>query len=266
MTGTQHIDKATIAGLALLLMPLLTMAHEIGGHAAACVATGGTLKELGAFYVECGNSGPGAARIVALAGMGMDAVLGLIAWRVWRGLKGDLARLTGWYVWLCLSFSAAGYFLFSGISGIGDLGPGEGGGIGPLPQPLLWRAVFAAGGGYAYWRLVKAGIATLGEMVGQGEDTKLARRAVAHVFYAALCLAAVAASLPNPVGLFITLASAGAASIGGKAGMINIGFSAKAGAGAKPFTIARNGWLIAAGVLVSAAFAVVLGPTIRFAP
>ena len=242
------IDKATIAGLALLLMPLLTMAHEIGGHAAACVATGGTLKELGAFYVECGNSGPGAARIVALAGMGMDAALGLIAWRVWRGLRGDLARLTGWYVWLCLSFSAAGYFLFSGVSGIGDLGPGEGGGIGPLPQPLIWRAVFAAGGGYAYWRLVKAGIATLGEMVGQGEDTKPARRAVAHVFYAALCLAA------------------GAASIGGKAGLINIGFSAAAGAGGKPFTIARNGWLIAAGALVSLAFAMVLGPTIRFAP
>ncbi|MDE2595561.1 MAG: hypothetical protein KGL44_01655 [Sphingomonadales bacterium] len=264
--GEQRVDRWTVAGLALLLMPLLTMAHEIGGHAAMCLATGGKLRELGAFYVECDSSGDMARRLVALAGMGMDAVLALVAWRVWRRLRGDLPRLIGWYVWLCLAFSASGYFLFSGVSGIGDLGPDKGGGIGPLPYPLVWRAAFALGGGIAYWLLVKAGIAALGTMVGQGEDTRTARRSVAHVFYAVICVAAVAASLPNPVGLFITLASAAAASFGGKAGMISIGYSARAGAGAKPFVIGRNWPLIGLGVAATLAFALVLGPTIVFAP
>ena len=263
--AVQKIDLPTIGGIALLLMPLLTMAHEIGGHAAACAATGGRVTELGAFYVNCDNAGETGRRIVALAGMGMDAALGAIAFAVWRGLKGDLARLIGWYCWLSLGFSAAGYFLFSGVMGIGDLAPSGQDGIGPLPPPGLWRAAFAIGGGAAYFLLVRAGIRTLGAMIGQGIDTAPARRRIAHGFYFVLCLAAVAASLPNPVGLFITLASATAASFGGKAGMISIGFSAREGAGGKDFTIARNNGLIAAGVAAALAFALVLGPTLHFA-
>ena len=110
-----------------------------------------------------------------------------------------------WYVWLCCAFAAAGYLAYSGVTGIGDLNPGEGGGIGPL-RALLFRIVFAAGGAFAYWKLVVLGMRTLGEMIGQGPKRK-ARRTVAHLFYAVLCLAAVVASLPNPIGLFVTLAS-----------------------------------------------------------
>jgi hypothetical protein len=42
------IDRWTLVGLALLLLPLLTMAHELLGHAVACVATGHQPSELGA--------------------------------------------------------------------------------------------------------------------------------------------------------------------------------------------------------------------------
>ena len=51
--GENQVDFVTIAGLALLAMPLLTIWHEIGGHAAACVAMGGKVTEIGAFYVQC---------------------------------------------------------------------------------------------------------------------------------------------------------------------------------------------------------------------
>jgi hypothetical protein len=265
MTTHPRIDLVTVAGLALLLMPLLTMAHEIGGHAAMCLATGGTVTELGAFYAQCSNTGDTARRLVALAGMGADAVLGALAFVVWRKwLSSDLARLCGWYVWLSLTFSAAGYFLFSGVSGMGDLGPGPGGGIGPLPQPLLWRAVFAVGGGLAYWHLARTGMMTLNSMIGQGPETRSARRSAAHGYYAALCLAAVLASLPNPVGLFITLASATAASFGGKAGMISIGYATRESGEARAFVVERSWPLFAAGLAASLAFAAVLGPTLRF--
>ncbi|MCX7285469.1 MAG: hypothetical protein NTX28_15745 [Novosphingobium sp.] len=246
-------------------MPLLTMVHEIGGHAATCVATGGRLAELGAFYVNCDSESIGARRLVAISGMAIDAIVGGVAFVVWRRLlHGDLARLIGWYVWLSLCFSAAGYFLFSGVSGIGDLGPGEDGGIGPLPNPLVWRAAFAAFGLFAYIHLVKTGIKTLNSMIGQGAMTTPARRTIAHGFYLVLCVSAVAASIPNPVGLFVTLASAAAASFGGKAGLISIGYATRGRGEPQSFEVKRNVPIFAVGLLASLAFAAILGPTLHF--
>src|SRR3569623_1239246 len=47
---TQRIDLATIIGLGMQLKPVLTMWHEIGGHAAACAVLGGHVATIGAFY------------------------------------------------------------------------------------------------------------------------------------------------------------------------------------------------------------------------
>ncbi|WP_310531866.1 hypothetical protein [Novosphingobium sp.] len=266
MENKQDIDGLTIAGLALLLMSITTMVHEIGGHAAMCLATGGTVTKLGAFYATCHSPDDSTRRLVALAGPGIDAVLGLIFWQMRGRFKSDLARLVVWYCALCFSFSAAGYVLYSGISGMGDLGPGVGGGIGLLPHSGIWRFGFALGGGLAYVMLVRAGTASLTAMIGQGIGTRVTRRKIAHVFYAVLCLSAVLASLPNPVGLFVTLASALAATFGGKAGMISIGFSARTGSGAAlPFRIERNWIIVLVGLAASLAFALVLGPTITLA-
>lgn len=265
MAARLSIDKVTVAGIALLLMPLLTMVHEIGGHAATCLATGGKLVDLGAFYVECQSDSDTARRLVALAGTAVDAALGGVAFMVWRYmLRSDLARLVAWYVWIGLLFSAAGYFLFSGASGIGDLGPDAEGGLGPLPNPLVWRAGFALFGLVAYIHLVRTGIKTLNSMIGQGPGSRAARQTIAHGFYIVLCLAAVLASLPNPVGLFITLASATAASFGGKAGLISIGFATRDDGRAGMFVVERSWVIFVVGLAVSVAFAAVLGPTIRF--
>ena len=256
-----EVDAVTVAGLALLLMPLLTMAHEIGGHAMACLALGQKVTQIGAFYVECRADHSLAGRLVAAAGPAIDVVIALLGYWAWRRAGGDLGRLVLWYVWLCCAFAAAGYLAYSGLTGIGDLNPGEGGGIGPLPQPWLFRILFAVGGAFAYWKLVVLGMRTLAEMIGQGPGTRKARRATAHLFYAVLCFAAVIASLPNPVGLFVTLASATAASFGGNAGLISIGFATREGE-ARPFRIGRDWMLFAVGLATTAAFAIVLGPTI----
>lgn len=263
MDAEQRIDLPTIAGIALLLMPALTMLHELGGHAAACLALGGHLRELGAFYIDCDAPTDLARRIVTAAGPGIDAVVGLLGYGVWRRLKGDLARLVGWYVWLGCAFSVTGYFFYSGVSGIGDLGTVGKEGIGPLPLPYVFRAIFALGGAGAYAMLILAGIRTLATMLGTGATTLPAKRRVAHGFYAVLCLSALLASLPNPVGLLITLTSAVAASFGGKAGLISIGYAPGKPESPRAFTIARNVPLIAAGLLATLAFAAILGPTIR---
>jgi len=258
-----RIDGLTIAGLALLLMPLLTMLHEIGGHAAMCAAVG-RVQQIGAFYVECDTQTLLSKRLVSLAGPGIDAVLAVIGYGLWRNLKGDLARLVTWYVWLSCGFVASGYLLFSGVSGLGDLGPSGDGGLAPLAPPLVWRAAFVLVGFASYFMLVKAGMATLSAMIGQGPDTKQARRRIAHFYYAVLCIAAVVASLPNPVGLLITLTSAVAASFGGHAGLISIGYATHDGGEARAFTIGRNFPLLIAGGIATIAFAAILGPTLTF--
>ncbi|WP_296680226.1 hypothetical protein [Novosphingobium sp.] len=264
MQATPRIDRLTVAGLALLLMPVLTMLHEIGGHAAMCLAVGSKVTGLGAFYVSCAaeTGGDWARRAVAFAGPGIDVVAAMLGYLAWKRARSDLPRLVLWYVWLCCGFSAAGYLAYSGVTGIGDLGPGKGGGIGPLPMAGLWRAGLAVIGGFAYWQLIRAGKVSLDAMIGQGLPTKPARRAASHLFYIVLCAAAIGASLLNPVGLFITLASAAAASFGGKSGLISIGFATRPDGEPRPFAIGRSVPVLVVGAIASILFAVVLGPTI----
>lgn len=210
----QHVDVVTIVGLGLILMPLLTIWHEIGGHAAACVVTGGTVRTIGAFYVDCDSATLLTKRTVACAGVFVDACLAVVAWAIWRRACSDGARLAWWLVALTKSFVAAGYFLFSGFSGVGDLGPGPEGGIGPLPLPALWRVAFVLIGGIAYWRLVVLGIRSLAAMIGEAVATNGARKRVAHSYYVTIGAAAVLVGLLNPIGFFITILSAAASSFG----------------------------------------------------
>lgn len=265
VSAQARIDPVTIAGLALVLMPLLTMLHELGGHAGMCLASGGRLLELGAFYVDCASSDAAARRAVSLAGPGIDALTGLVGFVVWKRLTNDMARLVAWYIWLSTAFSAAGYMLFSGLTGLGDLGAAGNQGIGPLPMPVLWQALIALAGAIGYVCLIRLGIVTLAQMVGSGLKTRTAKRIIAHLFYAVLCVAALLASLPNPVGVFVTLASAVAASFGGKAGLISIGFAPGRRDDAREFRIKRSWALLVAGLAITIGFALILGPTIRFA-
>ena len=69
------------------------------------------------------------------------------------------------------AFVAAGYFCFSGATGVGDLGPGASGGIGPLPLPYLWRAAELGVGIVAYVLLVRVAIRPLTTMLGDSAAT-----------------------------------------------------------------------------------------------
>ncbi|MBX3563192.1 MAG: hypothetical protein KF730_01320 [Sphingomonas sp.] len=263
MTG-QRVDLLTMAGIGMALMPLLTMWHEIGGHAAACAVQGGHVATIGAFYVECTGLSGIADIIVALAGVTVNAILACIAYLLWRGAKGDRARLLLWLIWVSESFVAAGYFCFSGATGFGDLGTGEGGSLTGMPMPLAWRVGEFAFGVIAYILLVRAAIRTLTIMLGDSEETGSARRRIAHVYYATAGLAAVVVGLMNPVGIVITIMSAAASSFGGLAGFISIGFATPHGTETRPFVLARSWPLLLFGIACLAAFAILFGPSRNF--
>lgn len=139
-TAEQRVAWPTVIGLGLLLVPLTTMWHEIGGHALTCAVQGGHVAAIGAFYVNCGGVTGARAVAVAIAGAGIDAALAAMAYALWRRASVDLARLVLWYLWVDKGLVAAGYLCFSGVSGFGDLAPGAQGGLGVLAHPALWRA------------------------------------------------------------------------------------------------------------------------------
>lgn len=257
----QRIDPVTIIGLGLILMPVLTMWHEIGGHASACLLTGGTIRTIGAFYVDCESATLLAKRIVAWAGVSMDSVLAVVAWLLWRRARGGMARLVLWLIAMSKGFVAAGYFFFSGVGGVGDLGPSLSG-IGPMAHPALWRIAIGLLGALVYWRLIVLGIRTLTAMLGDGAATNASRKRIAHVYYATIGCAAVLVGQLNPVGLFITILSAAASSFGGNAGFISIGYAGGRGETVKPFVVQRYWGILAVGIIVTLGFAIVLGPSI----
>ena len=259
-----HIDKLTMIGWGMLLMPLLTMWHEIGGHATFCAAQGGHVTTIGAFYVECDGLGQWPNLLVACAGVLVNMLLALVVWLLWRGSRSDRGRLALWLIWVSEGFVAAGYFLFSGVSAFGDLGVGKGGGFEHLHYPIAIRIAEVIVGGAAYFLLVKAAIRSLASMIGNGPRTAIARRSAGHLYYATAGVGAVIVGLTNPVGIVITIMSAAASSFGGLAGFISIGFATASEGEPKEFAIERNWLVIALGAVVLAAFALILGPSRHF--
>ena len=259
----QRVDPSTVAGLGLLLMPLLTMWHEIGGHAAVCALQAGHVTTIGAFYVECDGLSGIANVLVACAGVTVNVILALATYALWRRATGDAARITLWLIWVSEAFVAAGYFLFSGVTGYGDLGIGTGGALAGFGLTWPVRVVEIAVGAATYFLLVRAAIGGLTMMIGDGPDTRRTRRVIAHVYYASAGAAAVLVGLLNPVGIVITVMSAAASSFGGLAGFISIGYACGPIGQAKPIVLRRNLVLVGAGIAVAVAFAIILGPSLH---
>jgi hypothetical protein len=260
----QRVDLPTIVGWGMLLGPLLTMWHEIAGHAAFCAAQGGRVATLGAYYVECTDLTGLPDLLVAVAGVLVNGVLALLAYWLWRHARSDRSRMVWWLVWVSEGFVAAGYLGFSGVTGFGDLGTGPGGSFAALPHPATIRLAELVLGIAFYILLTVAAIRSLHRMLGIGPDTRSARRRIAHGYYGTVGAAAVLVGLLNPLGLVITIMSALASSFGGLAGFISIGFAAGRGDAARPFVIDRSWPVIIAGAAVLLAFAMVLGPSRHF--
>ncbi|KRE98606.1 hypothetical protein ASG87_14540 [Frateuria sp. Soil773] len=257
-----RVDAWTVAGLALLLLPLLTMAHELLGHALACVATGHRPTQLGAYYVECSVHTGWSGRIVAMAGTGMDVLLAGAAFVLWRRAERPLPRLAWWIVFTVKGMVAAGYWMFSGLTNLGDWSTAAVDGIGPLPWPWAWRVLMFAVGLAVYVGVTRKAIAMMASMLGGGESSWRAQRTIALTLYFVGGAAALLVSLFNPLGIAITLMSAVASSFGGTAGLFNVAYARRRTLPPTPFAVGRHAAIMVAGALVTVAFAAVLGPGI----
>lgn len=259
--GTR-ISPITVIGLVLLLAPLLTIAHELGGHALTCLATGNRPTELGAYYVTCEGTDVLTSRIVAMAGTGVDLLVALVALLVYPHVRRPLLRLAVWVVMVFKAMTAGGYWLFSGVLGFGDWAPGADGGMGEMGHPWLWRLALVVVGLAFYIAVVRGAMRSIDAFVGGGEQAALVRRRTVMILYLTNGAIAIVVGLFNPVGFFIILVSAIASSFGGTAGLFNVAFRGPTSETTHPVVIERSIPLLVVGALVTIAFAAVLGPTL----
>jgi hypothetical protein len=253
---------------------LAVAVHEHGGHGSACVLLGSHPKALGAFYVDCDDAQltGTAKRIVALAGPLASLALGAICFALLRRIAPATRPLAFYFTWLLGSIglmSGAGYPLFSGFSGVGDLGTTSDGALFGAEPSGVWRALLIAFGVLAYSLVARLMCRTIAPSAGgvQSATLRVVKRA-AMVSYFTGALAYLAIGLLNPFGWQMIFLSVLPSSLGGTSGLLwmwsiyrrkNPGSANGTG-----LAIERSAGWICVGAAVVVIYAAVFGPSLTF--
>src|SRR5262249_14732043 len=137
-------DLLTVAAIGLVAYALANLLHEGLGHGGACLLVGGRPVVLSSLHFDGDTEGltRGANRLIAAGGTLVNLLVGGIALAALsrsRRLPAQ-ARYFFWLLAFVNLFHGTGYFLFSGVAGIGDWASV----IAGWPMPCLWRLVMAA--------------------------------------------------------------------------------------------------------------------------
>ena len=259
------IDRATLVAIAVVAYALANVVHEGLGHGGACALGGGELKTWNAVYFECGDAAmsPGGVRWLAAGGTLANlavAALAFLALAATRRRGATTGRYSLWLVGTLDLLQATGYWLFSGIAGIGDWVVVVRGW-----EPVwAWRVLLAVAGAAGYAASVAIGLRTLVPFLGAGADRLRRARALTLLPYLAGGVLYVAAGVLNPESFLLVLISAAAASFGGASALAWMtdrlrNESRFPPSAAAPLRLRRSAAWIAVGAVVTLLFVVVLG-------
>jgi hypothetical protein len=264
------IDTPTVVSLSALAYIIAVFLHEIMGHGLACVLLGSHNTELGAFYADCAYAGMSdlGIRLVALAGPAVSVLVGVVSFMIWRSLSQAAAhgRYLTWLLGTIGLLQATGYLLFSGIIGLGDFGTSRDGALYQLAPEWVWRVGITVLGVFGYGLVIYLSLKAMDRMIG-GEGAERVRRAqrLALTSYLTGAVVSVLIGLLNPHGLYLVLVSAAASSLGGTsalAWMMRM-LNRQRATIQPPLRLGRSwAWMIA-GAVVTFAYTLVLGPTLR---
>lgn len=241
--------------------------HEHLGHTAACVLLGGRPAELGAFYVDCDDARLSdlAVRSVALAGPVISLVVGLIALGALDRPPAGVARYFTWLLGSIGLMTGSGYLLFSGVSGLGDLGIESDSVFRHATHPWALRIALTLAGIAGYQLATRYCVQKIAASIpGSGVDRVRLFKRITWISYlsgAAVCLAVGAL---NPHGLIIVLESSAATSLGGTAGLLFMWHRLGPCTTPGPTIVFSRRWdWIAIALVLIGAYAAVLGPTLH---
>jgi len=264
-------DKLTLIAVSSLAYVLAVALHEHVGHALACSLLGGHPKEMGAFYVDCdyGAMRGLSVRLVALAGPLVSLLTGAAGFRLLRSLP--LTCGARWYfTWLIGSLglmSASGYLLFSGVSGVGDVGVTRDGVFYDLAPEWFWRIALTAAGAITYYLVIRTMRQTIDLHVGETNAIKRARR-ITLISYLTGAIAYAAIGLLNPHGFEIIAMSVLPSSLGGTCGLLVMWSGNRGNPVSAPQIVdqgldfPRNWIWIGVAVACTVIYAAIFGPTL----
>jgi len=266
-------DWVTVIAVAALTYALASVVHEGLGHGGACLIVGGIPRELSSMDFDCDLYGLGASaeKIVAAGGTIANLIFGLGALALYRRIPVTSTPLGRFFVWLFAAVNlmqGTGYFLFSGIGGIGDWAVV----IEGLEPPWIWRAILALSGTGLYFVTTNYLFNALGPFTGAARPERY-RRALqlATVSYIAGGALSLLAGFRNPAGVALVAISGAAASLGGTSGlawgpqMLRGTPTASVDPPAiEPQVIVRSWTVIAIAAAASAVFILILGHGVHF--
>ena len=111
-------NRLTVAAIAILAMCAATFAHEAAGHGTACLLLGGRITQLTSVYFDCSRHGIWLPAAGPLGNLVAAALSAIALRRLPLGKPGGRLLLA-----MILAFSlfwAAGYLLYSAVTGEGD--------------------------------------------------------------------------------------------------------------------------------------------------
>jgi hypothetical protein len=230
-------DLWTLAAFGVLAYMISNVLHEGLGHGGVAWLSGAQQITVTSTYMEAGID----TRWILAAGTLVNLAFGVLGLAVLRGMRrAQIPRMPlRLFLWSLTAFNlllGTGYFVFSGIGGIGDWAEWMKG----LSPIWTWRVAFALLGAVSYfasaWLLARELVA----IVGLSEARM--RRMTGTIYFAGGLIACVA-GVWNPMGWKLVLISAAASSLGGASGLMWIpsiaaraasGMDERRGAGAVP--------------------------------
>ena len=263
----RDLDPVTIAAIAVLAYSLANIVHEGLGHGGACLLLGARPTMFNAIFFNYDETTASdtAQRLIGAAGSVVNVIVGLPIIALLRK-RPAMAPSLRYFLWLFAAvnlLTSFGYLLYSGVGGIGDWARV----IHDIEPSLLFRVTMSAIGAWLYF-IVAPGLVmpALDPFLGLDPEERTRRAKVLMLlpyFIGAATL--IAAGMFNPLGMWVVLISAAAASLGGTS--LLAWYYAKprkpsALAQSPPLGIARSWGWIAASVVVLAVFVFVLGPGI----
>lgn len=261
------LDRPTLVAIACVAYAIANLVHEGIGHGGGCLAAGGRPLAVSAVHFEGDLDGlpPSAQRWESAGGSLANIVLGFACLApLRRRAQATAARYFLWLLGTLNLLQAFGYWLFSGVAGIGDWAAVVRG----LEPAWEWRLGLAALGAAGYWMTAVVSLRLLVPFIGDAPDRLSRAVTLTVVPYLAGGLLYVAAGLLNPHGLMLVVISAVPAAFGGAsalAWMAQLLKNERAWPASREPALALRpslGWRLA-GLVVSAVFVLVLGPAVR---
>ena len=241
-------NKSSIVALAVLAAATASLLHEGLGHGVTAWLRGDMVTELTSNHVNAVRDD----RLVDAGGTIVNLIVGVLGLFAARA-AGTRANLR-YFLWILSALNllqGAGYFLFSGVLGLGDWAQV----IAGLPHQAALRTAMAATGAMLYVVFLRWLILELRPF----GPTRADYNTVGRLPYLAACLFMCAAGALDPMGIKLFFLSTVPAFFGGLSGLLWGDVFLPKTLPPQVLTVHRSTALVAAAVVLGLAFIAELG-------